>query len=113
VSAGQTTPNKHAYPSGESLKQQLDASLTNSRVSGALCSLLSDAGGALPVVGSRCGGEHLLHVKRQRGGWHVDAVLEQGSPHEHSQPRKCNTSPSGSVYFAASSAQVPQSAHSL
>jgi hypothetical protein len=29
------------------------------------------------VVGSRCGGEHLLHVERQRGGWHFDAVLKQ------------------------------------
>jgi hypothetical protein len=47
-----------------------------SRVSGALCSLLSDAGGALLVVGSRYG-EHLLHIERQRGGWRVDAVLEQ------------------------------------
>jgi hypothetical protein len=79
-----------------------------SRVSGALCSLLSDAGGALLVVGNRCGGEHLLHVERQCGGWHVDVVVEQESPHEHSQPRKRHTSPSGSVYFAASSAEVLQ-----
>ena len=28
-------------------------------------------------------------------------------------PRKRNTSPSGSVYFAASSAEVPQSGQSL
>jgi hypothetical protein len=50
-----------------------------SRVSGALCSLLSDAGGALLVVGNRGGGEHLLHVERQCGGWHVDVVVEQES----------------------------------
>jgi hypothetical protein len=43
--------------------------------------VLSDAGRALLVVGIRCGGEHLLHVERQRGGWHVDAVLEQQLAH--------------------------------
>ena len=43
--------------------------------------MLSDAGRALLVVGIRCGGEHLLYVERQRGGWHVDAVLEQQLAH--------------------------------
>ena len=55
--------------------------------------MLSDAGRALLVVGIRCGGEHLLHVERQRGGWHVDAVLEQQLAHcdgqVFSEMRRC------------------------
>src|SRR6476660_2194612 len=52
---------------------------------GAPCSCCQTRGLPSWSSASAAAASIFLHVERQRGGWHVDAVLEQQSPYEHSQ----------------------------